>query len=121
LDTVTTRFLRGSRPDGRRYSSVRDEAWRFLLGLSPDVVLVQEAMLDVPAWVRDEGALFVRPALEGQNWGSGVLVRGAAATEVRLESLGSYLVAGNVERDGVSMFVASMRISVSVNTRFAPA
>jgi hypothetical protein len=54
----------------KRYCSVRDEAWRFLLGLEPDIALVQEAMLDLPAWLEAEGTLFIRPAFGDQRWGS---------------------------------------------------
>jgi endonuclease/exonuclease/phosphatase family metal-dependent hydrolase len=94
----------------KHYCSVRDEAWRFLLGLAPDVVLVQEAMLDVPAWLRKEGTLCIRPAYDGQGWGSGVLVRGAAAKELPLVSPGSFIVAAEVEQPGGSILVASIHV-----------
>ena len=94
----------------KRYCSVRDEAWRLLLDLQPDVALVQEAMLDVPAWLLKEGTLFIRPAYDGQGWGSGVLVRGAAARELPLVSPGSFIVAAEVEQPGRSTLVASIHV-----------
>jgi hypothetical protein len=67
-------------------------------------------MLDVPAWLRKEGTLFIRPAYDRQGWGSGVLVRGAAAKELPLVSPGSFIVAAEVEQPGGSILVASIHV-----------
>jgi endonuclease/exonuclease/phosphatase family metal-dependent hydrolase len=99
----------------KHYCKVRDEAWRRLLGLAPDVVIVQEAMLDVPAWLHDEGTLFIRPAYDGQDWGSGVLVRGAAAKELPVVTPGSFVGAVEVEQPGGSILVASIHVCPGKN------
>lgn len=94
----------------KRYCSVREDAWRFLFELAPGVVLVQEAMSDVPSWVRDEGTLFIRSAFQGQNWGSGVLVRGGDPKERAIDVAGSYVTAADVELVGESVLIASIHV-----------
>ena len=42
----------------------------------------QETLLDLPAWVRDQGALPRRPTSEGHDAGSVVLARGISAREI---------------------------------------
>jgi hypothetical protein len=99
----------------RRYCSVRDDAWRLLVDLRPDVVLVQEAMLDVPAWLRDHGTLLVRPAYAGQGWGSGILICGASAQERPIDIPGSFIVAAEVDRHGTAVLVASIHVCPGKN------
>lgn len=80
----------------KRYCKYQEEAWRYLIGLAPDIALVQEAMLDAPPFVSDGSHLFLRAAYQGQNWGSGVMVRINSATEQVIDSDGSYIVAADV-------------------------
>src|SRR3954447_19350132 len=51
----------------RNDMAAHDQAWHFLLGLRPDVALVQEAL--PPPWVRSEGTLIQGPFRE---WGSAI-------------------------------------------------
>jgi hypothetical protein len=44
-----------------------DQAWHYLLGLGPDLALVQEAL--PPTWVRAEGAVIQGPF---KQWGSAI-------------------------------------------------
>ena len=99
----------------KRYCRMRDEAWRLLLGLEPDIVLVQEAMLDVPVWLRDEGTFFIKPAYAGQGWGSGVLVRAAVTKELPLTSPGSFISAVEVEQPGGPILIASIHVCPDKN------
>ncbi|MBX3207770.1 MAG: endonuclease/exonuclease/phosphatase family protein [Labilithrix sp.] len=96
-----------------RYRKAHDEAWRLLLGFEPDVILVQEALLDVPAWVRDEETVIVAqpPGYEGQDAGCAIVVRGGLMATRHLMTIeGSYFAAAEVTgRDG-PMFVASIHV-----------
>lgn len=49
----------------RRFAKTHDQAWRYLLGVSPDLAFLQETL--PPAWVEREGRV-VRDAFE--RWGS---------------------------------------------------
>jgi endonuclease/exonuclease/phosphatase family metal-dependent hydrolase len=49
----------------RRFAKTHDQAWRYLLGLSPDLAFLQETM--PPAWVESQGRV-VRDPFE--RWGS---------------------------------------------------
>jgi endonuclease/exonuclease/phosphatase family metal-dependent hydrolase len=98
-----------------RYRKARDEAWRFLFSLEPDVVLLQEALLEPPAWVLAEGAFFPQvPAWEGQDAGTAVFVRGGApATPRPLVVPGSLISAVDV----LGIEGALTVVSVHVDTK----
>lgn len=95
-----------------RYRKGRDEAWRLLFALAPDVVLVQEAVLDLPEWVRAEGILIPqRLHYEGQDAGSAILVRGALMATPRLVTIaGSYVAAAEVIGSDGALTVASVHV-----------
>lgn len=98
----------------KRYRQARDEAWRVLIDLAPDVVLVQEALFDVPDWVRGEGQLVVQPiAHDRQDAGTAVLVRGMDATVTNLVSAGSYIAAADVNVGEHSTLFASVHVDTT--------
>jgi len=49
----------------RRFVNTHDQAWRYLLGLTPDLAFLQETL--PPDWVEDEGRVVRNPF---QKWGS---------------------------------------------------
>src|SRR4051794_21546377 len=69
-----------------------DQAWHYLLGLAPDLALVQEAL--PPTWVRSEGAIVQGPF---KQWGSAIfsprypLAPYNLPAESNLRQLGNYL------------------------------
>lgn len=104
----------GCSPIGSRYRRTHEQAWRYLLDeLRPDVALVQEGLLDLPGWVRDQNALSQHPTSKGHDAGSGVVARGMTVREIAIQAEGCCTVATEIERqDGA--FVA---VSVHVSTR----
>lgn len=98
-----------------RYRRQRDEAWRLLLSLEPDVVLLQEALLEVPAWVLAEGTYFPQSlAYAGQDAGSAVFVRaGRAATARPVVVPGSYLSVVDVAFDQGDIAMVSVHVDTT--------
>lgn len=101
----------------RPKAGVHDQAWHYLLGLGPDLALVQEAL--PPAWVRGEGTVVHGPF---KQWGSVIfsprypLDRFILPEKSNLHSLGTYLAFAMTSLpDGSDTFVAS------VHARHAPA
>src|SRR5947208_16512083 len=102
----------GCSPIGSRYRRTHEQAWRYLLNeLRPNIALVQEALLDLPAWVRDQGALSQRPTSEGHDAGSGVLARGIAAREIAILAEGCCIVAAEIEGHNGAFVAASVHVS----------
>jgi endonuclease/exonuclease/phosphatase family metal-dependent hydrolase len=94
-----------------RYRKAHDEAWRLLLGFEPDVVLVQEALLEVPEWVHREGSVAMQPAgYDGQDSGCGVLVRRLPASPQPLTIPGSYVAAAEVTVTCAPWYFASVHV-----------
>ncbi len=89
---------------------VHDQAWHYLLGLGPDLALVQEAL--PPRWVRTEGTLVHGPFTQ---WGSAIfsprypLERVSPPAGSALRALGSYLAVARASLpDGSDALVASV-------------
>lgn len=102
----------------KRYCKFRDPAWSLLLKLTRDVALIQEAMLDVPARVRDEGALFLEPAYGTQTWGSGIFVRPwLLARQIPISSPGSYVIAAEIGEGAAAFIAASVHVCPDKNQR----
>ena len=87
-----------------------EQAWHYLLGLGPDLALLQETL--PPTWVRTEGTLIHGPF---RQWGSAVfsprfpLDRFPLPAEHHLRSLGSYLATAVASLpDGTNGIVASV-------------
>jgi hypothetical protein len=80
---------------GKRQPGLHDQAWHYLLGLGPDLALLQETR--PPAWVRNEGTIVQGPF---RQWGSVIfspglpLDRFRLPAESNLRALGSYLALG---------------------------
>lgn len=109
---VTWNMGCGSPRYTERYRRVRDEAWRMVLSLEPDVILVQEALLDTPEWVRAEG-IFLPQRLhyDGQDAGTAILVRsGLMATNRFVTIGGSYVAAADIVGTDGEFVVASVHV-----------
>lgn len=95
-----------------RYRKVQDEAWRLLFGFDPDVILVQEALLQLPEWVGREGTVAMQPpGYDGQDSGCGILVRRGQAAARPLMIPGSYAAAAEVTVAGTPVYFASVHVS----------
>jgi Endonuclease/Exonuclease/phosphatase family len=98
---------------GSTYRPTHEAAWRYLLEvLSPDVALVQEALLSAEALVRSFGSLVwskKRPG--GSGSGTGIFVRGGVDfTPLDVSIDGSYAAAVRVAVRGVPTEVVSVHV-----------
>jgi len=96
-------------PAARR-PGLHDQAWHYLLGLAPDIALLQEAL--PPGWVRTEGTLVHGPITW---WGSVIfsprlpLERFRLPEESNLHALGRYLAFATASLpDGSDALIASV-------------
>jgi hypothetical protein len=101
------------------YKDTHDQAWQFLLGLGPDLALLQETR--PPAWVRGQCNLIHGPI---QRWGSAVvsphlpLRQAAVPPDSVLRRFGNYLAfAVAWLPDGQDALVASVHTPAEDATR----
>jgi hypothetical protein len=101
------------------YKDTHDQAWHFLLGLGPDLALVQEAR--PPAWVRGECNLIQGPI---EQWGSAIvstrlpLSRAAIPRDNVLRRFGTYLAFATASLpDGNDTLVVSVHSPAEPATR----
>ena len=94
----------------RRFLKTHDEAWRFLLGLGPDLAFIQESL--PPDWGEIEGRIMRDPF---KKWGSAVFSPGLEIEPLTLpvgnplRALPNYLAFGEVQlRDDAKTLVASI-------------
>jgi endonuclease/exonuclease/phosphatase (EEP) superfamily protein YafD len=115
MRVVTWNMGCGSPRSTGRFQDVHDEAWRLLLAFEPDVVLAQEALLDVPSFVRDAGTVVAQqPSYQGQEAGTALLVRGdVTATGEHVRIPGSHLAAAEIAHEGQTMFLASVHVDTN--------
>lgn len=115
MRVVTWNMGCGSPRYTARYRRMRDKAWRLLFSLEPDLVLVQEALLDVPAWVAAEGAFFPQARVyERQDAGSAIFVRGGRAAKARpLAVPGSYVSAVDLVGDEGNVAAVSVHVDTT--------
>lgn len=101
----------GCSPPGARYRRTHAQAWRYLWDeLRPDIALVQEALLDLPAWVQP-ACCSQRPRSVGRNAGNVVLARGITAREIAIGAEGCCIASAEVEGRSGSFVVASVHVS----------
>lgn len=101
-----------------KYRRTHEDAWRFLLELEPDIALVQEALLDVPEWVRGQGAVVAQDRTsEAQDSGSMIFVRGRQVQRQPLVALGSYVVGAEVLGSSRPLYLASLHVGTSNQRR----
>lgn len=92
-----------------RYRRTHADAWRYLLGLQPDVLFVQEALLSA-APAADRGNV-VWSADRGRESATAVVVRpGVKATPVNVRARASYVAAASVESSIGPLLLASVHV-----------
>src|SRR5688500_16030825 len=103
----------------RRKRGLHDQAWHYLLGLGPDLALLQETL--PPGWVRTEGALVHGPFKQS---GSAIfsprfpVERFVLPGQSLLHPLGAYLAFGVASLpDGTDALVASVHAVAKEATR----
>jgi endonuclease/exonuclease/phosphatase family metal-dependent hydrolase len=96
---------------GSTYRTTHDSAWRYLLdALSPDVALVQEALLSAEDRVRPFGSI-VWSKKRPRDSGTGIFVRGGVDfSQVEISIDGSYAAAIRLAVRGVPTEVVSVHV-----------
>src|SRR5438477_2798922 len=109
----------GMASESRAKPGLHEQAWHYLLGLGPDLALVQEAL--PPSWVRTEGTLIHGPI---KQWGSAVFSPRYPLERVRLpersnlRAFGSYLAFALASLpDGSDALAASVHARHGTATR----
>jgi endonuclease/exonuclease/phosphatase family metal-dependent hydrolase len=101
----------GCSPRGSPYRKTHQQALRYLFDeLHADIALVQEALLDLPIWVRP-ACISQQATLEGHNAGSGLFVRGMPARELVIRAEGCCVAAAEVEGPNGALVTASIHVS----------
>jgi hypothetical protein len=108
----------GMARESRGVPGLHGRAWHYLLGLGPDIALVQEAL--PPSWVRTEGTLIQGPF---RQWGSAIFSPRYPLVPIRpkegsnLRAFGSYLAYASVQLpDGSDAFLASVHARAGTAT-----
>ena len=92
-----------------RYRRSHAEAWRYLFGLQPDVVFVQEALRNAAPAV--SLGTIVWSANRGPESATGVFVRsGVAVTPLGVRARGSYVAAATVDSSIGPLLLASVHV-----------
>ncbi|MEO8424234.1 MAG: endonuclease/exonuclease/phosphatase family protein [Actinomycetota bacterium] len=77
MRVITWNMGQADRP--KRFAKTHEQAWRFLLGLNPDLAFLQETF--PPSWAEEEGTIVRGPF---EKWGSLVFSRGPAIEPLTL-------------------------------------